>query len=75
MSTRIMLSVAGAEVGASKTYDLADDFDAVLGRIVPTQAPSSSLEHRVNCTHTLKDGGRVYVHPQLVATIEELVDA
>lgn len=81
MPARILLVIAPgireeeAEFGRSGSFDLADDFDTVMGRVVPTQQPSSALEARSNATHTLIDGRRLYMRPDMIAAVEELNDS
>lgn len=74
MVTRITLTIARDKPGESGIYDLSDSFDDVLNRVVPVQGVNSALEHRGNCTHNLAGGGRVYINPQIIGSVEEVID-
>lgn len=75
MSTRIMCSVGDPETGNSRVVEVEEGFDQVLELVIPLQQASSALEARQKLTLTRVDGGgRVFVRPEVVATIEEATD-
>lgn len=70
-----MLAVASIEAaGVSRTIELDEDFERVLGICIPLEQPSSALAAQAHYTLRRADGGRVYVNPSTVVAVEELLE-
>lgn len=72
MKAALTLAIQDPETGHSMRLELDDDFDTVFDRVSPLQQPSSNLEHRAKMLHTLADGRRIAIQPQLIAIVEEV---
>lgn len=67
MSTRITLSLS-----ETPFIDVEEPFQRVQDLITPLEQPSSALAARQVATLHKADGtGRIMVHPQLIAVVEE----
>jgi uncharacterized protein YlzI (FlbEa/FlbD family) len=52
-------------------FVVQEDFDEVIDRIYPINAPSSAIESRGSMIYTLEEGRRLLISPNAVQSIEE----
>lgn len=72
MITRILVGVSDSTGEGSREIFVVDDFDRVLNIPVPLEQPSSALAARQSLTLRKTDGGRIFLQPNTITSIEEV---
>lgn len=72
MITRILTTLQDSTGEGSREVFVKETYDRVLNITVPLEQPASALAARESLTLTKTDGGRIFLAPPTIASIEEV---